>query len=516
MTINSNNLTYPKIIFIIFIYILYTNKYIIKNYITEKLDIKSHIYLEGKRHFNTSRCFSRYDELYSVRFKAVWNYVNNNIKKLNIKSIKEFSSITGQYNDYGERVETINNSNITEADSLFIVNQLNSFMIFKDVYCSVRILENNYEGNNKSNHSKNIVEDTIQLNIFSYKRKVHEINDMINKLVHDYETMLKISRQDKLFIYTLENKLINDYNERRNPGNYYWEEIEFNSNKNFDNLFFEGKEKFLNKINFFCNNEKYYNNNGIPYTLGISLEGEPGTGKTSIIKCLANYLNRHLVVINMGKIKTNSELNNCFFENTYSNKNKPGSVSFKDKIYIFEDIDCCLDIVKERNENDLEEEKINYKKNKIDNDDNDNNEKNEIIDNKVNHKFEKFRKLLQKDFEDPDKLSLGHILNLIDGIKETPGRIIIMTSNYIDKIDSALKRPGRIDLHMKMNYINYNVLCQMYKHHYNDDLIDNESENYKKILNIIDYNITPAEITNILINSDDKIDFINNLNNILT
>ncbi len=53
MTINSNNLTYPKIIFIIFIYILYTNKYIIKNYITEKLDIKSHIYLEGKRHFNT-------------------------------------------------------------------------------------------------------------------------------------------------------------------------------------------------------------------------------------------------------------------------------------------------------------------------------------------------------------------------------------------------------------------------------------------------------------------------------
>ena len=67
-----------------------------------------------------------------------------------------------------------------------------------------------------------------------------------------------------------------------------------------------------------------------------------------------------------------------------------------------------------------------------------------------------------------------------------------------------------------MNYINYNVLCQMYKHHYNDDLIDNESENNKKILNIIDYKITPAEITNILINSDDKIDFINNLNNILT
>jgi chaperone BCS1 len=45
-----------------------------------------------------------------------------------------------------------------------------------------------------------------------------------------------------------------------------------------------------------------------------------------------------------------------------------------------------------------------------------------------------------------EKLTLSTLLNLLDGILETPGRIIIMTSNYPKKLDKALIRPGRIDL----------------------------------------------------------------------
>ena len=42
-------------------------------------------------------------------------------------------------------------------------------------------------------------------------------------------------------------------------------------------------------------------------------------------------------------------------------------------------------------------------------------------------------------------LSFAGILNAIDGIAAQTGRLLFMTTNYKDKLDSALIRPGRID-----------------------------------------------------------------------
>jgi len=116
-----------------------------------------------------------------------------------------------------------------------------------------------------------------------------------------------------------------------------------------------------------------------------------------------------------------------------------------------------------------------------------------------------------KSNKNSDKLSLGFILNLLDGVKETPGRIVVITSNHIDEIDSALKRPGRIDLHIKMKSINFNILKKMYNCYFNNYIDENKID--KSIKNIEKYNITPAEITNLLINSDDEMNFIELLEN---
>lgn len=494
-----------KIIILFLIYISFINK----NYIISKIHDffykKNYIYLEGKRQINSSRSFTRCDELYSKRFKAIWNYINNNISKLNISSIKEFSNVSGLYNDYGDKLDIDNNND----NGLFIVNQLSSFQIFKDIYCKVFIYEDNYENNNNKINTKRINDTTISLEIYSNKKTIYEINKFLDEIILQYDESLKTSRFNKLFIYSLEINSNNSNNDEIYK--YFWNEFEFKSNKNFDNLFFEGKNKFLEKINFFIHNEKFYIKNGIPYTLGILLEGNPGTGKTSIIKCLANYLNRHLVVINMNKIKTNQQLNDIFFEDTYSNKNKSGDICFKKKIYVIEDIDCCLDIVKNRKDNKFSEsnnkllKKKYIKKSKNESQNESQNESESESESESENESDNLLLIKKKrKNENSDKLSLGFILNLLDGIKETPGRIIIITSNHINKIDPAFKRAGRIDLHLKMEKINFNILNEMHNFYYNKNI---------EYINIKDFNISPAEITNLFINSENENIFMESLNN---
>lgn len=45
-------------------------------------------------------------------------------------------------------------------------------------------------------------------------------------------------------------------------------------------------------------------------------------------------------------------------------------------------------------------------------------------------------------------ISLSGLLNAIDGVSSTEGRILIMTTNNPEELDKALIRPGRVDMHV--------------------------------------------------------------------
>lgn len=45
------------------------------------------------------------------------------------------------------------------------------------------------------------------------------------------------------------------------------------------------------------------------------------------------------------------------------------------------------------------------------------------------------------------------LLNVLDGVVDTPGRIVIMTTNQVDVLDPALIRPGRIDKTILLDYM---------------------------------------------------------------
>lgn len=45
------------------------------------------------------------------------------------------------------------------------------------------------------------------------------------------------------------------------------------------------------------------------------------------------------------------------------------------------------------------------------------------------------------------------LLNVLDGVVDTPGRIVILTTNVVDVLDRALIRPGRIDKTILLGYM---------------------------------------------------------------
>ena len=48
--------------------------------------------------------------------------------------------------------------------------------------------------------------------------------------------------------------------------------------------------------------------------------------------------------------------------------------------------------------------------------------------------------------DNTDKLDLSGMLNVLDGVVDSPNRIVVMTSNHPEKLDPALIRPGRVNL----------------------------------------------------------------------
>lgn len=461
----------------IIIYFIHDFSFII--YFYKKMYIKN-IILEGKRHFNSSKHITRYEEFYSIRFRAIWYYINKNISNLNISSLKEYTNTGSNYNEYGDH---INCNNISNDDS-YIINQKEKFKIYENIYCKISIFENNFQSSDKN---KNILEDTIIIELFTYKKEIKLLDNFIKKCIREYRIDQNSLRSDKLFIYSLNLKEYENSYDYNKLG-YIWEESEFVSNKIFSNIFFKNKEVILNKITNFIENQDQYNKFGIPYHLGILIYGPPGTGKTSFIKALTNLLKRHLIIIHMNKIKTNQNLSEIFNESTYNKLNKENSICWKDKILLFEDIDCNIDIIKKR-ENTL-----------LENSDSDSDSDEEK--SKEKKSFVKVKNLIKN----PDKITLGHILNLLDGVKENPGRIIIVTSNHKEKIDPALIRPGRIDLCLEFSNIDNEILTEMFNYYYNEKIDD-----LSKIININLENISSAQITNIVKNSDTKEEFWKNI-----
>lgn len=231
----------------------------------------------------------------------------------------------------------------------------------------------------KENNHSNSLKEEIFIQMFTRNRNI------LSKLLS--ESILEKNTKDIIKVYT--------------PSRDYWAETLKINKRNFDSVFVgeKIKEDITTQIDEFLKNREWYIKRGIPYKLGIFIEGEPGTGKSSLVRAIASYLNRNIFFFNQQALKNSGELLQDFGNHTNS-------------ILVLEDIDT-YNVVSEREGNEINEH------------------------------------------------DLSVLLNTLDGPLTPTNFIFIATTNYPEKIDKAFRRKGRFDIHAKIERLNFKEFLDM-------------------------------------------------------
>lgn len=214
-----------------------------------------------------------------------------------------------------------------------------------------------------------------------------------------------------------------------------WSFLCSQTKRSWDSIFLPDHQKNLVKqhIDGFFSLKSWYRCHGIPYRTGICLHGVPGTGKSSLVKAICAEYNLNLYMVDLASI-SDSDLKELFV-----------SVNANSLILI-EDIDTVT------------------------------------ASRKRSGKGSK---------KSSSNLTLGGLLNAIDGVTDSDGRILVVTTNKIETLDPALLRPGRVDVSLELGVMTPKMFEQAFHRFFPDFRLPSKLKWKERI--------TPAEFQNVLL-----------------
>lgn len=340
----------------------------------------------------------------------------------------------------------------TDADSITIPSSGQGIWVLPNLYARFKINTQQSQirkQDQEDEGSSTLLLEECRLTIALQAKSgtFQDIRDFLQSCLTCYETF-KAAKANTLYVVkpVFDTRSIDSESSRF---------LEFKSNKTFDNLFFKGKTELMARLDQFrciagdCVAAKL----GLPSTLGLLFYGEPGTGKTSAIKAIANYMQKHLVIVPMNKIKTRRDLERLFYSK------ETCWLPFDKRIYVFEEIDCngweeiVVDrALRQQGQGQGQGQAQAQAAKDSENEDlvvlDELKEIKESLRNPKNRRGGNNRDG-ESEREKADRLTLGALLEILDGVVECPGRMVIMTTNRRGILDPALIRPGRIDVEIE-------------------------------------------------------------------
>lgn len=382
-----------------------------------------------------------------------------------------------------------NTKHISYKKQNFILNEFDVIEISDEYF--IKLAENKVADASDSSGAGGI-EQTVEL--FSYSKTMKEVRSFLDKITHEYKIKIENKLGDKMYYFNqhpmnappIGSTKEKDYSKL--PPNSVFTMKPFQTNRKFSNLFGPEIEVVRKRVEFFTKNKKWYDAKGIPYTLGLLLSGQAGAGKTSSIKCLANETKRHIININLNNDITKTQLENLFFNemlvviNVSTGQSEKYYIPLDQRIYVLEDIDCQSDLVMERSLKNTADDESKKETQEIPVTIKTNPHKPETYENKNKNPV---------DFTQAEKIDLSFLLNLLDGVLEIPGRVVIMTSNYPKMLDHALIRPGRIDVIADFKRCSHQTMIQMIEFFYDISLTDSDKN---IIMQTKEETFSPAEM----------------------
>lgn len=225
------------------------------------------------------------------------------------------------------------------------------------------------------------------------------------------------------------------------------------------------KKDVIDDLDMFKQSKDYYNRVGKPWKRGYLLYGPPGTGKSTMVAAMANHLGYDVYDFELTSVKTNTDLRKLLIET----KSK--------SIMVFEDIDCSLQVTGKRKSKEEEEGSKDG--------------------NGDDPYAAKQKEEEEEDAKSSSKVTLSGLLNFIDGIWSACGeeRLVVFTTNHVDKLDPALIRTGRMDKKIEMSYCDFESFKFLARMHLRDDVVEAHGAQCDRVRALLqEVNMVPVDV----------------------